>query len=68
MLWQKEKSRILKDHDKIISELHQKIAELEKQKESLRLKYEEQTNDLKMEKMKVEITRKRSTAKLPAGN
>lgn len=67
LLWQKERDRILKEHTAKIEALEKRLTEEKSQREQLRHRADEHTNDLKMEKLKAEITRKRSMANLPAG-
>lgn len=66
-LWQKEKTRILKEHNETIQELREELEKVKAQKETLKHKLEDQGDTLKMEKMKMEINKKRSSAGLPLG-
>ena len=67
MLWQREKARILKEHDDKISELNKTIKGLEDETESLKRKLNDQRDDLKMEKMKIDLTKRKALANAPAG-
>ncbi|XP_067949890.1 uncharacterized protein [Watersipora subatra] len=64
-LWQKEKVRILKDHEEKINSLKTRISEMDREKEVLRQKLEDRNDALKTEKLRVEVTKKRSSASLP---
>lgn len=67
-LWQKEKARVLAQHDETIRQLKEELTKVQAQKDSLKHKLEDQGDALKMEKMRVEMTKKRSSANLPPGS
>lgn len=67
MLWQREKARILKDHDEKIRELNKTIKKWEDEVESMKRKLNDQRDDLKMEKMKIDLTKRKALANAPAG-
>lgn len=67
ILWEKEKTRILKDHQLMIDKLNDKVKELETQRDNYKKKLAEQLDDLKTEKLKADISRRRSTAHLTPG-
>lgn len=65
MLWQKEKTRILRDHEDQINQLRKSIEIIEDKNSSLRRKLSEQSDDLKLEKMKVDLKKRRATYMAP---